>query len=249
MDNKKKLIVGIFLILLVIPILSATTIGTAKRGECINLYQICENCTSNNISTILYPNTTVAVSNVNMTRDDTYYNYTFCETGILGQYIVNGYGDLDGQKTSWVYNFEVTGTGFEFSQARSTFSLGALGLLILFFILTIITIPKLPHGNTTDEYGMLLSVDHLKYARPILWVIAWVLLLAISFTASNVAMAYLGSEMFGQLFFVIYRIMFVLTYPGIIIWFLFILIQIFRDREMKRMLERGVDIQTGSSFI
>ena len=39
-----------------------------------------------------------------------------------------------------------------------------------------------------------------------------------------------------------YRIMFALTLPGIFIWFIFIFVQLFRDKEMKRLISRGVEI-------
>ena len=86
--------------------------GFVKQNDCIEIIQTCPDCTYNNISRVLYPNkTTIALSNVAMDKDDTYYNYTFCSTSALGNYIVNGYGDLGGTKTSWVYDFEVTTTG------------------------------------------------------------------------------------------------------------------------------------------
>lgn len=239
---KYKLLVLLLVITLVIPLSTAATIGTFKQGEVIEIYQICENCTYNNISVVLYPNSTVAVSNVIMSKDDTYYNYTFSNTDILGKYIVNGFGDINGVKTSWVYDFEITGTGFEFTQSRSNYYIGLLALLVFFFIITIIAIPRIPDGNVTDDYGMLMDINNLKYLKPVLWITAWVILLGIVFTSSNVALAYLGSEMFGQLLFTIYRIMFLITLPGIIIWTIYILISIFRDKEVKKMIERGVEI-------
>jgi hypothetical protein len=238
------IIIIIVLCLIFIPrIVSSATIGTVEKGKCIELYQICENCTYNNISTILYPNKSVAASNIEMSNDtETYYNYTFCSTNLLGDYIINGFGDLDGVKTSWVYDMEVTGTGFEFNEAKSSYYLGLLALLVFFFVVTIVSITKLPGGNNTDDYGRLISINHLKYLRPVLIVVAWIILLGITFTASNVALAYMGSEMFGQLFFAIYQVMFWLTLPALFIWFIFIFVSIFRDREMKRMLERGIDV-------
>lgn len=109
----KKILLILFLGMFLISLASAEiqTLGTFKQRECINLIQTCENCTYNNISTVLYPNSSVVLSNVVMTKDDTYYNYTFCNTSTLGSYIVNGFGDLDGEKTIWVYDFEVTPTG------------------------------------------------------------------------------------------------------------------------------------------
>lgn len=237
----------LLVITLIIPIAGATTLGTFKANTCVDLIQICENCTQNNISTIKFPNSTTAISNVIMDRDDTFYNYTFCNTTTMGKYIVNGVGDLDGDKTSWSYDFEITGTGFEFTQSRSTFYVALLGILIFMFILSIIFIPRIPTNDATDDYGMLISVNHLKHLKPLLYVIAWVILLGIMYTSSNIALAYMGAEMFGQLMFVIYKIMFWLTLPMIVIWFIFLIVSIFRDVEIKRLLERGIEIPGGAT--
>ncbi|HDZ19296.1 hypothetical protein LCGC14_1712310 [marine sediment metagenome] len=109
----KKLLIFMFVLILVsFASAQQQSFGFVKQNDCIEIIQTCPDCTYNNISRVLYPNkTTIALSNVAMDKDDTYYNYTFCSTSALGNYIVNGYGDLGGTKTSWVYDFEVTTTG------------------------------------------------------------------------------------------------------------------------------------------
>ena len=149
---------------------------------------------------------------------------------------------MDGIKTSWAYDFEVTGTGFEFSESRSSFYAILLGLLLFFFAVTLYGAFRLPGGNDKDDYGQLMSINNLKYLRPVLLAFSWMLLLGILFTSSNIALAYLGSEMFGKLLYTLYRIMFILTLPGVFVWFILIFVNIFRDREMKRLMERGIDI-------
>ena len=86
-------------------------LGTFKQHDCIRVVQTCSNCTYNNITTILYPNSSVAASNLVMTRSGTEYNTSFCNTRLNGEYIVNGYGNPDGVKTVWGYTFTVTPSG------------------------------------------------------------------------------------------------------------------------------------------
>jgi len=105
------LMIGIFLISFVNA--SIPNLGNFKRYDCVSLIQTCSSCTYNNISSVVYPDSSVALSNVIMTGDGTLYNYTFCSTTKLGEYVVNGYGDLDGDKTTWSYYFEITETGKE----------------------------------------------------------------------------------------------------------------------------------------
>lgn len=104
----------IFLFLL-IPITSAEvqTLGNFRQNSCINLLQICGNCTYNNITTVRYPNSSVALSSVQMTKIGAEYNYTFCSTPSFGEYIVSGFGDIDGSPTAWSYNLFVTPNGEE----------------------------------------------------------------------------------------------------------------------------------------
>lgn len=244
----RTIIIIITIILLVVffvPKIMGTTIGTVKKGDCINLYQVCENCTYNNISRILYPNKTIVTSNVTMNNgDDTFYYYNFCDTNDLGTYIVNGYGNLDGVKTTWVYDFEVTGTGFEFSQSRSIYFIAMLFILVIFFIGTIYLTFYLPSGNDTDDYGLIMGVNNLKYLKFALYGLAWGLLLAILFTSSNIALAYLGSEMFGDLLFALFKVMMVLSAPIVIVLTLFVFVNIFRDKETRRILERGAEVNS-----
>ncbi len=110
---------------------SIDDLGTVQQYDCISLLQTCDDCTYNNITSILYPNrTTEALSlDVEMTQDGLDYNYTFCNTSALGTYLVQGKGDASGQST-WNYKFNVTTTGGESNIVIPVFLL--LGSIILF---------------------------------------------------------------------------------------------------------------------
>jgi len=118
------IIVGIFFLSFTISLTSAVeSLGEIGQNECIELTQICANCTYNNISAVQYPvNRSNIISEVAMTKTGTFYNYTFCSTGITGNYLVTGYGDPEGIKTIWTYDFNVT-------------PLGKLGVLIFLVVL------------------------------------------------------------------------------------------------------------------
>lgn len=236
-----KLLGVIIISLFLISLTSATTLGTYKSNECVELIQVCSNCTYNNISKLFYPNQTVAVSNAVMTADDTIYNYSFCNTYTQGKYIVNGFGDLDGIKTGWNYDFEITRTGFELNQARSLMFIGLLGLLIFLFIVNIGAISMLPSKDNYDEDGVLISINQMKYIRPVLWVVEWFLLIAIIFIGSNISLAYLGTTLIGNLLFKIYYMMMALSLPMFVLWFIFIFYNIFQDKKMKGYIERGFE--------
>lgn len=136
--------------------------------------------------------------------------------------------------------FEVNLSGVEFTEARAILYIGLMGMLIFLFIINLIVIPLLPSKDNYDEEGTLISINQLKYLRPILYVTAYLLLMSLMFVSSNIAFAYLGTDLIGDLLFNIFQIMMVLALPMVVIWFIYILASIFQDREMKRYLERGI---------
>ena len=113
----KKLFLFLMLGLILISSASAVSeiqdLGTFKQNTDINLIQICGSCTFNNITSVLYPNSSFAISSTAMERDGTQYNFTLDKNFTLtnGDYIVNGFGDLGGTDTPWAYTFSITPTG------------------------------------------------------------------------------------------------------------------------------------------
>ena len=126
------LLIGIFFISLISAAVS--DLGTFKQGECINLPQTCPDCSYNNISRIIVsPGSIIVLSDeVSMQKDDTFYNYTFCDTTLLGKYSVDGYGDLGGTKTTWNYFFSITPSGIIQNSILEN------PILIILFVLSLI---------------------------------------------------------------------------------------------------------------
>ena len=125
--------IGIFLFSLVGA--SIANLGTVQQYDCIELLQTCDDCTYNNITSVMYPNRTnnALSSEIEMTKDGTIYNATFCETDELGTYIVSGHGDIDGTNT-WNYVFDVTTTGGTSNNLLPIFLLVAV---LVFFVMGI----------------------------------------------------------------------------------------------------------------
>ena len=108
------LIVGMLLINLVGS--AQQSLGTFKQGsvgDCIDLIQTCGNCTFNNVSSVLKTgeDSKVYTINLKMTKDNTFYNYSFCNITELGIYNVHGFGDPDGVQDSWIFDFKITPSG------------------------------------------------------------------------------------------------------------------------------------------
>lgn len=113
-----------------------SSLGTFKQYDCVDLLQICDNCTYNNITSVVYPNSSIALNEVKMTKIGTQFNYSdFCLTTETGIYKVNGFGDLDGKETVWVYDFTITPSGkVSSSFLNNPFLLILFGLGLILFI-------------------------------------------------------------------------------------------------------------------
>lgn len=106
--------------------------GSVQQSSCINLKQLCGNCTSVNITSIVYrSNASTLLSSVAMTNSGTEYNYTFCNTATLGEYIVNGNYIESGETKTWVYNFTVTPTGDDRDNTLPLFILLSAGAILV----------------------------------------------------------------------------------------------------------------------
>jgi len=174
------------------------------------------------------------------------FNYTLNTTltGVLGKYNWDMFC-CDGNTCDEGHgNYQVTKTGVELTQDKAIIYLGMMVLLSCIFLLSTAGIFLIPAKNNTDDDGYFVGISKLKYLRPVFFILSWALLLAIMFTASNISYLYLETTMMGDLLFNFYTIMFTLTLPMFFFWFIYIFVSIFRDNEMKKMLERGVDIKS-----
>jgi len=63
-------------------------LGTYKKGECIELIQLCADCSYNNVTSIIYPNTTRVIYDTPMTKRGSEFNYSFCNTNLTGEYLL-----------------------------------------------------------------------------------------------------------------------------------------------------------------
>ena len=142
----KKLIFILLLGLFLIPFVNAESVGTFKVNDNITLYQTCNNCSYVNLTSVKY-NDIEFISNKQMTKTGTYYNYTLpsSNTSRLGlySYCYEG-GNYDtGQVATGCLDLTVTGNGKEKagSGVIILFSIIFLVLLVAFGFLVLYSIP------------------------------------------------------------------------------------------------------------
>lgn len=112
----KKLLVLFSLALLIIVMgvsAEVETLPPQKQNVCFDIPQTCSNCTFVNVTSIKYPspNSTTVYPSIGMTKNGFNYNYTFCDTVLLGDYIVSTCGNPDGILTCVDFDFPVTPSG------------------------------------------------------------------------------------------------------------------------------------------
>lgn len=110
-----KLIIGLMICMFMLSFASAEqdSLGTYEQNKNITLLQICGTCSYNNITSIILPNATHLIIDEEMTKRGMEYTYNFSQTDLLGTYLVNGFGDLDGIDDAWAYEFYITPDGTE----------------------------------------------------------------------------------------------------------------------------------------
>jgi hypothetical protein len=124
---KYKLLIAIMLgFFLIGNVIALEEMGTFKQGSTINVTQVCSNATYITLTSVAYPNSSLAISQINMTSlGNGEFYYTFTNTSTIGRYDVRGISD--GCEKTFATYFEVTPSGF----------VGTLGFYIIILILSL----------------------------------------------------------------------------------------------------------------
>jgi len=238
----KKLIPILFLAIIFISFASAN-LGAVAQDQCMNI-RVLANCTAVNLTEVNNKDTDFVINGEMSNTGGQTFNYTFCNTSTLGTYTYSWDNEcVDCSVSSCGNSFEVTHDGNILNVERAILYLGLITILIFLFLLVVMNIHKLPSEDTYNEEGILLGVNNLKYLRSVFWSVGWGLLLGIMYITSSISIAYLPTTLFGEFFFMIFKVMFALTLPMFVVYFLYLFARIWRDREVKRMLERGVEFK------
>lgn len=109
----KNYLVILFALIFVSGLVAAQqqTLGTFGQNKCVNLKQTCANCTFVNVTSVTAKDndgkSITLLSNQQMTKIGSEYNYTFCSTGYVGEYTYNTLGDPDGVLTTAPVTFNI----------------------------------------------------------------------------------------------------------------------------------------------
>jgi hypothetical protein len=128
--NLKSNILAVLMVIVLIfslsPLVSAS-LGSFKQGDCVNIKTIL-NSSFANLSTVSYPDSSIALTGKLMTKRGYSFNYSFCNTSTLGTYIYD-YNDDSGNV--YVNDFIITPTGYQADTGKSMVMLIGLGFIII----------------------------------------------------------------------------------------------------------------------
>lgn len=132
---------GVLTLLIVVALMSsvlgAQSLGVFELGSDVILIQSCSASTYSNITKVQLPNSTLAIDgDVEMVKNGNTYSYTFNQTQELGDYLVYGHCDEEGEDTVWVYDFEITYSGDKVSLSNSMIIFALLGLAAIFLVIS-----------------------------------------------------------------------------------------------------------------
>ncbi len=161
----KKFILSILVVIIFITFTSAS-LGTFQQRDCVEIKTIL-NTTTVNISTISFPNSSIAVSNKIMTLIGTStFNFTFCDTAIIGVYI---YDYIDAEENFFVNDFTITKNGFDIKTSEALLYFGLLLANLIIFSLFLFVAITTPFDNLTDIDGrsteIVIKVTKTKYMK------------------------------------------------------------------------------------
>ncbi len=233
---KKILLILILGMFLLAPLgFTSASLGTFTQGDCVNIKTIL-NTTSVNISTISFPNSTTAVSNKEMTKTAQTFNYSFCNTNVLGTYI---YDYFDAEGNTYVNDFEITPNGKQFTTQNSISYLGFILIILFTFFLTIYGAGRIEWKNKKTQEGKILTINNFKYLKILLYAISYfelMFLFGLSYKVCREA----SIDGFTNFFNFIYQLFLALIYPLMIFLIIIIFVTWINNKKLIKNIKLGL---------
>lgn len=237
----------IFVVLFSIFLVSSSTItslGVFKSGSCVELKQICSNCTYVNITSVIYPNSTKALGQVQMTKSGTDYNYTFCDTSSVGNYIVSGKGDIDGVPSVWSYDFNISVSGTTPSIVQGILYSIILCFLVITFLICFYFSITIPFKNERSVEGRIININWKKYLKFFLWFMDYIILVFIVGIIYDISINYFTNiDGIKNVFGIVFEWLLLIIFPLFLFTLAIIVISWIADKKTQKMLIRGVPLR------
>lgn len=208
---------------------------------CVNAGSFCSASATCNI-TVNYPNTSIAVNNLQLTNQISRHNFTM--TGNLvdqtGLYSVDRIC-IDGNSTAVSEaKFFVTPSGY----LPSIVQLGVygLGFFVMMGILigSLVGVVRIPWKNVRDEEDKIISINEKKHLKIVFVFMSWLSLLFLFWLAGEISAGLLFTDNLSPFFGVMYTVFLVFTFPVAVFLLTAALFNYTKDKKFQRLIDRGV---------
>ncbi len=244
MNNKLIILVVVFMFVILTGLLPGVNaqlsfLGTFEQDEEINLIQLCANCTFNNITSVTSPNSTELIANVVMTKIGTNYNYTFLKnnTGELGSYNVNGFGDPNGVNEIWAYTFDVTQNGTVLETSESLIFILLTVAVFIFFLISFYFAIVTPYSNEISDQGMVIKVTKLKYVKLLFIMLSYILFIWFLNTLVGVSENFVSLTLFAGFIGFLFQSLNNLAWPFAVFIIVLSFFEIIRDANFNKNMK------------
>ncbi len=238
---KNKIPLVFVFILLILPLVSALNFPTHKQSTDLEFSITSNNATQCNLTSINAPGSLITINQIG-TKSFQTFNFTiaggnYSEFGTYCHKIecTDGVKINSGEKC-----YEINYFGKELTESQSTIYIGLLAILILVLVVTVMGIGRLPKENAKDEFGRIMSINHLKHFRLVLWLVSYFLFIAIIYISSNIAFAFLSEQLFAKVLFAIFVVLMSFSPIIVIVLMINFFVKFYHDKEFQSMLNRGI---------
>jgi hypothetical protein len=236
----------VFILVSLLGIINAEqqNLGNFKRDTCVMLIQTCSNCTFVNLTSLISPTSDTILSNVEMTKDGTNYNYSFCNNSQIGEYIYNTIGDPDGSIITQPVGYTISGIGQNLSTSKAL----SYGLIFFFAFLIFVGLLVLgiflPYNNSSDAMtGYVIATSNLKYLKLVFLGLAFIMSTFLSYFIWMIGYSYLDMDFFSNIMRFIFNIHIALMLPLFILFVYLTISNLVRDSKISEMLTRGFKVR------
>jgi hypothetical protein len=247
-DNKMKsnfifLILGMIFLMGIVSA-SIANLGTFKEGSSVQLLQNC-NCTFNNITSIVYPNSTMIYETISMTTSDNMnYYYYWNDTSQIGIYTLNGIGNDGGTQSNWQYQFTITPNGDILTTQNSIIYIIIFAVSFLIFFGLLFMGISLPADNRKDEMtGYIIATSNVKYLKLICIGLAYAFAVFLAYLSWMISCSYLTFGFLSSILQFVFDFLAIAALPLFILFVYILIANLVKDNQIVKQLARGFKVR------
>lgn len=242
---KIKTILTLFVLVLLFGVAAAEESGGVLRGakgDCVELPQETSSASYCKLTKVQYPNLSVEIIDTIMTKNNSAYNYTFCNTDDMGIYSYCTVCDVDSVDTTACKPFEITGSGFAITTGSSILYVILLVVLFVVFLFFVLLARHTPYDNIgVDDMirgKIITKVTKHKYIKlSAIWIASgaflWMVVILVGMVNNYIEVETVRTMATG-LYYLLTTLFYILS--AVLVWLFFF--NIWRDIVFNRTIIR-----------